>query len=224
MPLPELCKKIAMQNISDLRIEYKKQNLLEADVAADPFEQFTKWWNEAINSQIDEPNAMTLATATKSGLPSARIVLLKGFSNEGFVFYTNYQSHKGKEMLENPNAALVFFWKELERQVRIDGDVTKVSAEESDAYYNSRPAGSRIGAWASPQSEPIKGREVIEEKVREFEEKFNGGLIERPPHWGGYVVQPVKVEFWQGRSSRLHDRIQYVKQANEGWKIQRVAP
>ena len=223
MSLPELCKKTAMQNIADIRIEYKKQSLLEADVTANPFEQFTKWWNEAMNSQIEEPNAMTLATATKNGLPSARIVLLKGFNNKGFVFYTNYQSHKGKEMLENPNAALVFFWKELERQVRIEGAVEKISTKDSDAYFASRPQGSRIGAWASPQSSVIAQREVIEENVIKYKQQFNSGEIPRPEHWGGYNVKPSLIEFWQGRPSRLHDRIQYSLKEGD-WVIERLAP
>jgi pyridoxamine 5'-phosphate oxidase len=211
------------QAIADIRKDYMLQALLEVDVADNPTNQFTRWWNEAVSSQISEVNAMTLATATKDGLPSARIVLLKGYSEKGFIFFTNYNSTKGQELAENPRASLVFFWKELERQVRIDGDVEKVSEEESNAYYNSRPEGSRIGAWASPQSQPIESRNVIEERFKKLSDEFRHKLIERPAQWGGYIVKPIKVEFWQGRSSRLHDRIQYLLE-EEKWRIQRVAP
>jgi len=209
--------------IADIRKDYKLKSLLEEDVLADPLKQFSVWWNEAVNSKIDEVNAMTLASATPEGIPSARIVLLKGLSNEGFFFFTNYQSHKGTELAKNPHTALVFFWKELERQVRIEGTVEKLSEADSDAYFASRPAGSKIGAWASPQSIPIAGRTIIEENVLKYEQLFGDENIPRPPHWGGYIVKPVKVEFWQGRRSRLHDRILYSKQ-NEEWKIERLAP
>lgn len=210
-------------NIADIRKEYKQRSLDESDVVKDPVQQFSKWWEEAINSGIDEVNAMTLATADATGKPSARIVLLKGVDENGFVFFTNYNSHKGENIAANPFASLVFFWKELERQVRIEGTISKVSAEESDAYFNSRPAGSRIGAWASPQSKVIASRQVIEKKVQELEKDFDGKIIERPQHWGGYVVTPQVIEFWQGRPSRLHDRIRYTKVEN-GWKIERLAP
>lgn len=210
-------------NIADIRKEYKQRSLDESDVVKDPVQQFSKWWEEAINSRIDEVNAMTLATADATGKPSARIVLLKGVDENGFVFFTNYNSHKGEDIAANPFASLVFFWKELERQVRIEGTISKVSAEESDAYFNSRPAGSRIGAWASPQSKVIASRQVIEKKVQELEKDFDGKTIERPQHWGGYVVIPQVIEFWQGRPSRLHDRIQYTKVGN-AWKIERLAP
>lgn len=210
-------------NIADIRKEYKQRSLDESDVVKDPVQQFSKWWEEAINSGIDEVNAMTLATADATGKPSARIVLLKGMDENGFVFFTNYNSHKGEDIAANPFASLVFFWKELERQVRIEGTISKVSAEESDAYFNSRPAGSRIGAWASPQSKVIASRQVIEKKVQELEKDFDGKTIERPQHWGGYVVMPQVIEFWQGRPSRLHDRIRYTKVEN-GWKIERLAP
>ncbi len=212
-------------SIADIRKDYKLRSLDESDVAGDPIDQFTRWWDEAIKSNIDEVNAMTLATATKTGIPSARIVLLKGYDANGFVFFTNYESQKGKELAENPQAALVFFWKELERQVRIDGIIEKVAAIESDAYFQSRPAGSRIGAWASPQSKQISGREVIENNYRVFEEKFpDPEAIPRPLHWGGYIVKPHTIEFWQGRSSRMHDRIQYKIEAGNQWAIQRLAP
>jgi len=210
-------------SIPDIRKEYKLQSLNEADVTADPFSQFTAWWDDAIKSEISEVNAMTLATATATGVPSARIVLLKGFDENGFVFFTNYESQKGKEIETNPHVALVFFWKELERQVRIEGVTEKISEADSDAYYQSRPPGSRIGAWASPQSEVIENRDVIENNFAAVEKKFGKGDIPRPAYWGGYIVKPSMIEFWQGRSSRLHDRIQYVLHA-EGWMIQRLAP
>ncbi len=212
------------QPIADIRREYKLQSLNETGVAANPIEQFTRWWEEAINSHIDEVNAMTLATATPDGLPSARIVLLKGYDEKGFVFFTNYNSHKGHELAKNPHAALVFFWKELERQVRIEGVVEKIPAAESDAYFQSRPAGSRIGAWASPQSSVIAGREVIEATYSQFEKQFSNNDIPRPEHWGGYLVKPSLIEFWQGRSSRLHDRILYTWNDNKAWKRERLAP
>lgn len=212
-----------MTNIADIRKDYKQRSLDESDVVKDPVQQFSKWWEEAMSSEIDEVNAMTLATADVAGKPSARIVLLKGFDENGFVFFTNYNSHKAAEIAANPFVSLVFFWKELERQVRIEGTIQKVAAEDSDAYFNSRPVGSRIGAWASPQSTVIPSREVIEKKVQELEKDFETKAIERPPHWGGYVVAPQLIEFWQGRPSRLHDRIQYTKVEND-WKIERLAP
>jgi pyridoxamine 5'-phosphate oxidase len=217
-------QKIKMQNIAGIRKDYKLQTLSEAEVETNPFAQFTKWWDDAVKSEINEINAMTLATAGKNAMPSARIVLLKEFSEKGFVFFTNYDSHKGRELEQNPHACLVFFWKELERQVRISGPVKKISEAESDAYFTSRPEGSRIGAWASPQSSVIKSREFIEERSAAFQQKFADGNITRPPHWGGYVVIPAVIEFWQGRPSRLHDRIQYTLVENNKWKIERLAP
>ena len=213
-----------MPNIADIRKDYKLQTLSEADVAANPFLQFDKWWDDAVKSDIDEVNAMALATADSEGKPDARIVLLKGYDKSGFVFFTNYQSHKGQELAENPNACLVFFWKELERQVRIRGTVEQIASAESDVYFTSRPVGSRIGAWASPQSSVIATRAIIEERQKEFEQKFIDGNITRPPHWGGYIVKPVEIEFWQGRPSRLHDRIRYTLQEKDGWIIERLAP
>lgn len=214
---------IMNEQIAALRKDYRLKTLNEEDVALTAIEQFSRWWNEAVASQIDEVNAMTLATATKDGVPSARIVLLKSFDEEGFVFFTNYSSAKGKMIADNPKAALIFFWKELERQIRIEGDVVKLNEEDSDAYFNSRPAGSRIGAWASPQSRVIPNRHVLEDNVEKYIAQFKEG-IPRPPHWGGYVVKPVRVEFWQGRSNRLHDRIVYTLQASSNWTIERLAP
>lgn len=213
-----------MPSIADIRKDYKLKSLSENDVAADPIEQFGRWWNEAVQSELEEVNAMTLATATANGRPAARIVLLKDYNEEGFVFFTNYESHKGEEMKDNPHAALVFFWAALERQVRIEGTVEKVPAEESDAYFVSRPRGSRIGAWASPQSKVISGREVVEKNVTAMEQQFGEGDIPRPQHWGGYRVKPLLIEFWQGRPSRLHDRILYTADEAGKWKIERLAP
>ena len=193
------------EQIAALRKDYRLKTLNEEDVAATAIQQFSRWWEEAVTSQIDEVNAMTLATATPDGIPSARIVLLKSFDEAGFTFFTNYNSAKGKMLEDNAKAALVFFWKELERQIRIEGNVSKLNSEDSDAYFNSRPVGSRIGAWASPQSQVIPSRHVLEHNVEKYVEQFKEG-IPRPPHWGGYVVKPAKVEFWQGRSNRLHDR------------------
>jgi pyridoxamine 5'-phosphate oxidase len=211
------------EQIAAIRKDYRLKTLNEEDVASTAMQQFSQWWEEAVASLIDEVNAMTLATATADGIPSARIVLLKSFDDAGFTFFTNYSSAKGKAMEENPKAALVFFWKELERQIRIEGDVEKLDPEVSDAYFNSRPVGSRIGAWASPQSQVIPGRHVLEDNVEKYVDQFKEG-IPRPPHWGGYVVKPVRMEFWQGRSSRLHDRILYTLQQDNAWKIERLAP
>ena len=210
-------------SIADIRKDYKLASFDEKDAAADPILQFTKWWNEAIKSNIDEVNAMTLATVSKDGMPSARIVLLKGYNENGFVFFTNYLSDKGKEMAQNPKVALVFFWKELERQIRIEGSVEKVSEAESDTYFASRPIGSQIGAWSSPQSAVIQYRQVIEQNVTKYNEIFGATNIPRPEHWGGYIVTPHLIEFWQGRSSRLHDRIQY-RLDDEKWIMERLAP
>jgi pyridoxamine 5'-phosphate oxidase len=215
--------KQAMSNIADIRKDYQKESLSESDVKSDPFLQFDVWWADALASEIDEVNAMTIATASPDGKPSARIVLLKGYDPQGFVFFSNYHSHKGMQIEKNPFCSLVFFWKELERQVRIEGSIQKISAEESDAYFYSRPVSSRIGAWASPQSKTIPSRNVLEENVIALEKSFADKEIERPAHWGGYVVKPNLVEFWQGRSSRLHDRIQY-SLTEDKWKIERLAP
>ncbi len=209
--------------IADIRKEYKLKSLLEMDVDADPIRQFKQWWNETLLSNIEEPNAMTLATANKQGKPSARIVLLKGLSNDGFVFFTNYLSRKADELKENSQTALLFFWKELERQIRIEGTVSKISEEESTEYFLSRPTLSKIGAWSSPQSTVIANRDELEKKVTKYKQQFSNGEIPRPPHWGGYVVKPTVIEFWQGRPNRLHDRLQYTL-SNEKWIIERLAP
>jgi len=215
---------VMSSNIADIRKDYRQQSFSENDALPDPFAQFEKWWKEALDSHIDEVNAMTLATASADGMPDARIVLLKGFDTQGFTFFTNYNSTKGNELLENPRASLVFFWKELERQVRISGLVVMVSAAESDAYFNSRPEGSRIGAWASPQSQVIESREWLQEREKTYAKDFSGKPLKRPAHWGGYRVKPVTIEFWQGRPSRLHDRLQYTLEGNNQWKIERLAP
>lgn len=211
-------------DIAGIRTNYSQQSLSESDIDPNAIAQFAKWWQEAVDSKIDEVNAMTLATASPDGIPSARIVLLKGFSQEGFVFFTNYNSYKGKQLAENPKACLVFFWKELERQVRITGIIKKVSAAESDEYFHSRPLGSQIGASVSPQSSIIESREWLEQRYAEKEKAAADGKVERPSHWGGYVLTPVLIEFWQGRPSRLHDRFEYSLQENGSWKAERLAP
>jgi pyridoxamine 5'-phosphate oxidase len=210
-------------SIADIRKDYQLKSLSEHEVAENPFAQFSVWWNEAVQSEIVEVNAMALSTVTSGGKPSSRIVLLKGYDEHGFVFFTNYSSDKGQQISQNHFAALLFFWKELERQVRIEGVVSKVSDEESDAYFNSRPVGSRLGAWASPQSQKISDREVLNKELKKFTEQFDQEDIPRPTHWGGYRVKPTKIEFWQGRSNRLHDRILY-EQVNDNWLVSRLAP
>jgi pyridoxamine 5'-phosphate oxidase len=210
-------------SISSIRKDYQLQSLSVSDVADNPVQQFSHWWDEALASSIDEVNAMTLATVNPAGRPSARIVLLKGFDENGFVFFTNYESDKAIALERHPFASLVFFWKELERQVRIEGSCMKVSELESDAYFHSRPLGSQLGAWASPQSRPIRGREVLDANLEALQLKYAEEAVPRPPHWGGYRVVPEAVEFWQGRTSRLHDRIKYQWSANE-WHIERLAP
>jgi pyridoxamine 5'-phosphate oxidase len=210
--------------IADIRKEYKLQTLAEKDVRKDPFSQFDQWWQEAIHSNLEEVNAMTLATASADGMPDARIVLLKGFDENGFIFFTNYHSAKGQQLLENPRASLVFFWAALERQVRISGLVSLASPRVSDEYFNSRPVNSRIGAWASPQSEVIESREWLEENEKRLNSELTVEGLHRPEHWGGYLVKPTRIEFWQGRPSRLHDRILYTLQGDGHWKIERLAP
>jgi pyridoxamine 5'-phosphate oxidase len=208
--------------IADIRQEYMRAGLAEKDAAADPFKQFDRWFHDARQSELPLPNAMTLATATAAGRPSARVVLLKDVDARGFVFYTNYASRKARELAANPYASLVFAWVELERQVRIEGAIEKVSAEESDAYFASRPLGSRLGAWASPQSMVLPDRLTLATKVAAIVLRY-GKHPPRPPHWGGYRVLAEAIEFWQGRRNRLHDRLLYTKQTG-GWKIERLAP
>ena len=213
-----------LQDIASIRKVYSQKTLTEDTIDVNPMRQFEKWWQEATASNIDEVNAMTLATASADGMPSARIVLLKGFSDKGFMFFTNYNSFKGQQLLENPKACLVFFWKELERQVRVTGIVHKTSGEESDEYFHSRPVASQIGASISPQSSIIDDREWLELKYIEMEKQNQDTVIRRPDHWGGFLVTPVIMEFWQGRPSRLHDRIEYSLQENGEWKVVRLAP
>ncbi|MFC7459996.1 pyridoxamine 5'-phosphate oxidase [Hydrogenophaga defluvii] len=210
-------------NIADLRKSYEKAELSETDSLADPLKQFDLWLQQAIQGQVPEPNAMTLATVGSDLRPSTRVVLIKGYDERGIVWYTNYESRKGRELAGNPFAALQFHWVELERVVRIEGVVEKVSDEESDAYFHSRPLDSRIGAWASPQSEVIEGRGVLVANAAKFGAKF---LLHppRPPHWGGYRLKPEQWQFWQGRKSRLHDRLRYTPQAGGGWHRERLAP
>ncbi|MBB5623805.1 pyridoxamine 5'-phosphate oxidase [Pedobacter cryoconitis] len=214
---------LTKENIQNLRQDYRAAELSEADIDKNPIAQFAKWFKDALDAKLYEPNVMTLATADLSGKPSSRILLLKGFDEDGFVFFTNYNSKKGKDLQENPQAAMQFFWPELERQVRIEGIVTKATAEASTAYFHSRPKGSQIGASASPQSTVIPDREILEERVKELTATYQETEVPRPEHWGGYVLKPAHIEFWQGRPSRLHDRITYTS-VNSVWTINRLAP
>jgi len=209
---------------ASLRREYLAQPLRKSDVTSNPFKQFERWFEEAINAQVLDPNAMTLATATKDGKPSCRIVLLKGFDKNGFIFYTNYKSRKAKELSENPYAALSFYWSEINRQVRIRGKVSKVSAKESEKYFHSRPKDSQIGALASPQSDIIKNRNMLEQEFAKLAKKYEKAKAPRSKHWGGYILKPLEFEFWQGRPSRLHDRVLYTRKKNKRWEIERLAP
>lgn len=211
-------------SLSDLRREYTLAGLKESDLDPNPFKQFDIWFQQALAAGLPEPNAMTLATATLDGKPSARIVLLKGFDEGGFVFFTNYESQKGRELLANPRAALVCYWIELERQVRISGGVSRVSAEESEEYFQSRPLGSQLGAWASQQSEVVGERKILEDKLEQLTREYQTKPVPVPPHWGGYRVAPETLEFWQGRPNRLHDRLRYTRQSGSQWLIERLSP
>lgn len=213
-----------MQKLEDLRNEYSKADLDLKDVMKDPIEQFQKWFQEATSSGVPEPNAMNLATVNSEGKPASRIVLLKGIEDRKFIFYTNYQSQKGRELEENGACALTFFWPELERQIRIEGNAFRVDEKKSIEYFQSRPRGSQVGAWSSPQSTIIESRVILEERKKKIEEKFEGlSVLPKPHQWGGFEIDPVMIEFWQGRPSRLHDRIQFVREGNV-WKVQRLAP
>jgi pyridoxamine 5'-phosphate oxidase len=211
-------------DLTGLRNEYAAHGLRRGDLHSNPLQQFGAWFAAALAADIRDVNAMSLATATPAGKPSVRIVLLKGFDERGFAFFTNYDSEKGREIEANPYAALAFYWVQLERQVRISGAVEKTSREDSAAYFHSRPAGSRLGAWVSKQSEVIDARQILDSRLMEMTERFEKSDIPLPPHWGGYRVKPDKIEFWQGRPNRLHDRFRYSRQADGTWLIDRLAP
>ena len=212
-----------MDHVARLREEYTRAGLRESDADPDPIEQFRGWFGEALAADLHEPNAMTLATATPEGRPSARVVLLRGFDERGFVFYTNYEGRKARELEINPYCALVFYWGELERQVRIEGRASRVPDEESDAYFEGRPRGSQLGAWASEQSRPVRDRGALEARLRELEAGYEGREVPRPPFWGGYRVEPETIEFWQGRENRLHDRLRY-RRSDGLWRRERLQP
>jgi len=210
-------------SIADLRKEYTLAGLTEQDLDRDPIEQFKKWLQQAIEV-LPEPNAFVLATADKTGRPSARVVLLKGVDERGFTFFTNYESRKGRELAENPQAAMVFYWAPLKRQVCITGDISRLSHEESEAYFKSRPRGNRLGAWASKQSQPVPSRAELENRMRELETRYPGDDIPLPAFWGGYLLGPTRIEFWQGRPNRLHDRFCFSREAAKPWRLERLSP
>ena len=211
-------------SIAHLRREYTLAGLTESDLEADAIAQFEKWFEQAVAAGVKEPNAMTLATVDAAGQPSARVVLLKDISPQGFSFFTNHESRKGRELAANPKAALVLHWAELERQVCISGQVSRLPRAEAEAYFKVRPRGSRLGAWVSRQSEVISGRAILEERLAQLEAQYPGDDIPLPPHWGGYLLAPTRIEFWQGRPNRLHDRLRYSRSAPNGWKIERLSP
>jgi pyridoxamine 5'-phosphate oxidase len=211
-------------DLAGLRREYETEGLRRADLHPDPIEQFATWFSTAVNTGLPDANAIALATATPDGKPSVRIVLLKGFDQRGFVFFTNYQSDKGRELVANSQAAFVIYWVQLERQIRVAGRVEKTSRAESQVYFHSRPRGSQLGAWVSHQSEVIDARRILEARLAEMTERFAGVEIELPPHWGGYRIVPEALEFWQGRANRLHDRFRYTRQPDGSWTIDRLAP
>ena len=211
-------------SLAEHRKDYSLAGLLEKDLARDPFRQFEKWFQEAEGAKVIEPNAMTVATATKDGRPSARTALLKGIDGRGFVFFTNYESRKGRELATNPHATLVFPWLALERQVIVEGTVTKASREESEAYFHSRPHASQLGAWVSQQSSIVANRAVLEDGYKAVERKYAGLTVPIPPNWGGFRLAPERVEFWQGRRSRLHDRLRYVRDKDGSWSVERLSP